>query len=171
MFRSIKLLIAAGLIVACNSPAPDAAAPQTPAPKPSAQTGARPPDIPADQRSAVAEIRLDKVEGVCQVVAATTSAFVKHGQTVVWIVRNRCTSEQSVDLVNFREKETGTAVYPFQPGPPSGCTAQANGSCAIVLVVLPTDPHRRFDAESLNKLYAYDFAKKGGDPELVIEWP
>jgi hypothetical protein len=170
MFRIVKIVIAVLLVVACNASAPGAAPPQAPSSSAGAQAAATPPDIPGNERSTLAEIRLDKVGEACQVVAATRTTRARFSQAVVWIVRNRCKSEQTVDLVNIVEKATGQPVYPFEPGPRPGCTAQAGGSCAIVLVVLPNDPNHRA-AESLNKIYTYDFGRKGGDPELVIEWP
>ncbi len=156
MFHTTKTLIVMSLAVACSGSAPGGA-----------QESPRPRDISQTERAALAQIRLEKVSGVCQVVAATTTSSAKHDQTVVWLVDNQCKTEQSVDLINFREKVGGAPAYPFRPGP-SGCTAQAGGSCAIVLVVLSTDPR---EGSSLNKVYTYDVGRKGGDPELVIEWP
>jgi hypothetical protein len=171
MSQTMKILFVALLVVACNGSAPSTAPPQAPSPKPAAQVGAVPPDVPADQRGVPATIILEKVEKACQVVAAATTVSAKHGQAVVWLVRNRCGAQQTVALGSFHEKEGGAEVDPFEKGPSRSCIAQANGSCTIVLVVLPNDPHPRFVGERLNKVYTYDFSRKGEDPELVIEWP
>jgi len=168
MSRTMKVLIVVLLVAACNSSAPSTAPPQAPSPKPIAQGGVTTRDVPANERSAVGEIKLEKVNEACEVVEVSRTIAAKHDQTVVWLVRNGCL-EQRVEIVNILEALTGDQVDPFQPGPPRYCTAQANGSCAIVLVVRSTDPHP--GGRSLNKVYTYDINKAGKDPELIIEWP
>lgn len=170
------LAIVALVVVACSSPAPDAApAQQSPSPAPRAQAAQgelMPADIQMNERSAFGEITLAKVGSVCQVVAAYNSVHANHGQLVMWTVENQCGTEQSLELTDFREKFSGTSVFPFEPGAQASCTAPASGSrrCHIIMRVLDEDPNRQ-PGSRLNKVYTYGFARKGGDPELVIEWP
>jgi len=176
MSRTMKILIVALLGVACSGQMPDAAPsqqkPTLPPAPPRIAPETRPADVPLNERAAFGEIRLAKVGSVCQVVAAYNTVRAVHGQAVLWVVHNRCETEQRLDLINFREKFTGTPVFPFDPGDPLGCTAPATGSrrCFIVLRVLDKDPRSEPDS-TFNKVYTYDFSRKGGDPELVIEWP